>query len=89
MHQHDGERLKGKGNKMKQDCYELTFKVTETLQNGNERTFKKTILSPIFRNDRHIPEQERVQKGIEVLKGLHYYNIEYLETKRKTLLWIE
>lgn len=35
---------------MKEDCFELVFQVTETLNNGKERTFKKKLLSPRYIN---------------------------------------
>ena len=74
---------------MKKNYYELTFKVTETLQNGKERRVNKTVLSPIFRDGKFIIESERIEKGIMVLKEEHYYNIEYLGIKKKTILWTE
>lgn len=75
---------------MKQNCYEVVFNVTETLQNGKERTIKKSILSPIFSKEgKHITTEERVKKGTAVLKEMHYYNIQYIETKCKTLIWTE
>lgn len=78
---------------MEQNCYEVVFKVTETCSNGKERAFKKSVLSPIFRESGfhriYITEETRVEKGIAVLKEMKYYNIEYIETKLKTLLWTE
>ena len=79
---------------MRQNCYECIFRVTETLQNGKERTIKKSVLSPIFRTvengkQLHITEAERAAKGSAILKEMHYYNIEYLETKCKTLIWTD
>lgn len=68
--------------------YQMIFSVTETLQNGKEKTHKKSVMSPRFRDGKHITESERVQKGIELLKSKHYYNIKYLETKCIEILWI-
>lgn len=69
--------------------YETIFEVTETCQNGNERRIRKAVLSQPFRNGRHVPEEERVGKGIAVLESMHYYDIKYIETKTKTLIFME
>ena len=68
------------------ECYEMIFRVTETLQNGNERTFKKSVYSPIFRNGHHLIELDRIQKATAELESLHYYNIQHVETKKKTFI---
>ena len=67
-------------------CYEAIFKVTETLQNGKERRVKKSVLCPIFKNGRHVIEFNRIDKAIEELKALNYYDIEYIETKPKSII---
>lgn len=69
--------------------YAMTFEVTETCNNGNERRKKVTVHSPCFKNGKHIIELDRVNKAIEVLKSHHYYNIEYIDTKNTTLLFTE
>ena len=74
---------------MKALCYETIFCVTETCNNGKERRIKKSVYSPRFRNGKHLTEQERISEGTFILKAEHYYNIEYLETKSKTILYIE
>lgn len=74
---------------MKALCYETIFCVTETCNNGNERRIKKSVLFPRFRNGIHVTEQERISAGTDILKAEHYYNIEYLETKNKTILYAE
>lgn len=67
-------------------CYEEIFKVTETLQNGKERRVTKSVLCPIFKAGRHVIELDRIDKAIKELSALHYYNIEHIETKVKTLI---
>ena len=74
---------------MKEDCFEIVFQVTETLRNGKERTFKKKVLSPRFRNGRYITEADSTAKGIELLQSMHYYRIKYLYRTCKTLYWTE
>lgn len=69
--------------------YEAIYEVTETCQNGNERRIKKSVLSPIFKNGRHVIELDRVDKGIKTLEEMHYYDIEYIETKTRTLIFTE
>ena len=63
--------------------------VTETCANGKERTFKKSVLSSPFRNGKHVVEEERIARGIEELKKHYYYNIQYLGTKHKHLLFLD
>ena len=72
---------------MKVKYYETVFKVTETLQNGKERQIKKSVLSPIFINGKHHIEIDRIRKAESALKEEHYYNIEYIETKTKELIF--
>lgn len=74
---------------MKAMVFENIFMVTETLQNGNERRTKKSVISPRFRNGKFLTEQERIAEGIEVLKAEHYYNIEYVTAKATSVLYIE
>lgn len=74
---------------MKEDCFELLFQVTETLNNGKERTFKKKLLSPRFRNGHYITEANAALKGIELLQNMHYYRIKYMGRTCKTLYWID
>lgn len=74
---------------MRATVYECIFLVTETLQNGKERRIKKSVLSPRFRNGKHVTERERVSAGMKILEDEYYYNIEYLETKNKTILYME
>ena len=73
---------------MKHDLFEMTFRVTETCQNGKERTFKKHVYSERFVNGRFFTEAARVDAATEVLKAQHYYHIEYVETKSVSLLMI-
>lgn len=70
-------------------CYENIFNVTETLQNGKERRVKKSVLSPIFKNGKHVIQLDRVDRCVKELEALHYYDIEFIETKTKTLITIE
>ena len=67
-------------------CYEEIFKVTETLQNGKERTIKKSVLCPMFKNGKHFIYLNRVDEAAAQLRALHYYNIEYIETKYKEII---
>ena len=71
-------------------CYEVVFKVTETQGNGKEWTHRKSVLTPIVKNGKHVIELNRVEKALKVLEdSKRYYNIEYIETKPKTLLVTE
>lgn len=76
-----------KGTIMKEKYYEEIFEVTETLQNGNERRKRVSVYSPIFINGRHVIELNRITKAIEALKAEHYYNIEHVETRTKTMIF--
>ena len=67
-------------------CYEEIFKVTETLQNGKERTCKKSVLCPIFKAGRHVIEFDRIDRAIIELGDLGYYDTEHIETKFKKLI---
>lgn len=70
-----------------------TFKVTETLQNGKERTTKKDVYSEMFGEvDGHrkfYGQDERIKDCIAVLKERQYYNIQYVGAKRTHLLFTE
>ncbi len=74
---------------MKKSFYEMTFDCAETCLNGKERRIKKTVLSPIFRNNKHVVEIDRIQRAVEALMDEHYYDIAYLGTKRKTVIFSE
>lgn len=74
---------------MKIKVYEDIYMVTETTQNGNERRFKKSVLSPIFKDGKHVIKLDRGEKGKQALEKEHYYNIEYIDTKVKTLIVTE
>ena len=67
-------------------CYEEIFKVTETLQNGKERTIKKSVLCPIFKNGKHVIALDRIDRAIVELGDLGYYDIEHIETKLKKII---
>ena len=69
--------------------YEVIFDVTETLQNGNERRVKKSVLMPRFdaNTKKHIDLDTRIMRGYSALAEANYYNIEYVETKNKTLIF--
>lgn len=76
--------------KEKKECIALQFKVTETLNNGKERTTTKTVYSPRFRDGKFIAWGERYLDGVKLLESLHYYNIEYTgEAKTTHILWTE
>ena len=74
---------------MKTKYYEMIFDCCETLQNGKERRVKKSVLSPIFREGRHIAEDDRVIKAVGVLRESHFYDIKYVGTKTKTIMFTE
>ena len=66
--------------------YEDIFEVTETLQNGNERRIKKSVLSPTFRNGKHLIQLDREQKAIKQLEELGYYEIQWVKTVSKNII---
>lgn len=74
---------------MKVKYYETKFKCTETLQNGSERQITKSVFSPIFKDGRHVVQIARIDKAIEALKAEHYYDIEYIGTSTKTVIFAE
>lgn len=67
-------------------AYETIFEVAETCQNGNERRKKVSVYSPIFVDNKHIIEIDRINKGIAKLESLHYYDIKYIKTRVTTLI---
>lgn len=73
---------------MRKSFYEVVFEATETLQNGKERTVRKSVLMPHF-NDagRHICPAEQIERGEQALREAYYYNIKHIETKNKTLIF--
>lgn len=66
--------------------YETIFEVTETCQNGKERRKKVSVYSPIFVNNKHRIEIDRINKGIAKLESLHYYDIKYIKTRFTNLI---
>lgn len=74
---------------MKKSFYEVVFLVTETMQNGDERQMKKSVLIPHFDEvtGKHIPEEQRIVRGEKALTEEHFYDILYLETKNKTIIF--
>lgn len=75
------------------ETFEVTFMVTETLQNGKEWRHRKSITTPVFRmyNGRkiHFGDDSRVAACEALLKEMHYYNIEYIGTKCREILMVE
>lgn len=80
--------MKG-SKKMKTKFYEVIFDVTETLQNGNERKTKKSVFMKPFdeATGKHNSPEMQIEKGFKALKAEHYYNIVYVETKVKTMIF--
>lgn len=72
---------------MIQNYYICEFMVTETLQNGREVRHKKTVMSRPFKDGRYQPMPDRISAGVDALKALHYYNIEYIGCKQKSLIF--
>lgn len=73
---------------MKKSFYEVIFEVTETCQNGNERRIKKSVFMPhVDENGKHLSTPRRIERGSAALKAEHYYNIKYIETKTKHLIF--
>ncbi len=69
---------------MKKRFTELTFKVTETCNNGKERTFRKKVLAPPFYKEEGRTFNNSLGRcvplAIDSLKAQHYYNIEFIES---------
>ena len=72
---------------MKNPLYEVVFEVTETLQNGKERRVKKSVFMPRFRHGKHVTPEEQIERGKAALKEAHFYDIVYVETKNKVLIF--
>ena len=72
--------------------YSMEFMATETLQNGSEKRCKRTVYAPVFRTVNghkiHFGEEERISAAYEELRQNHYYNIEYIGTKCKSIMTI-
>lgn len=69
--------------------FEDVFMVTETLQNGNERTIRKSVFSPVFVDGKCNDFNKRIEKARKALKDAHYYNIVYGRSNTKTVLFTE
>ena len=78
---------------MRFEGFEVIFKVTETCQNGKERRMKKSVYTPSFKvvdgRCYFVALEDRIKKCVAILEAEHYYDIEYLDIKRKTLLMAE
>lgn len=74
---------------MRKQMYEVIFEATETLQNGKERRVRKGILmdcvNPV--TNRHTSPEQQIARGEAALKEAYFYNIVYIETKKKTLIF--
>lgn len=72
---------------MKKRFYELTFRVTETCNNGNERKSRKAVITAPFHCEGsqfvHTSPEYSIPLAIKTLEEQHYYNIEYIGTKEK------
>lgn len=68
--------------------FEIVFQVTETLQNGKERTIRKSVYSERFVGGKFYTEEQRIADATELLKAHHYYNIEYIGTKAISMLML-
>lgn len=72
---------------MKKRFYELTFQVTETCNNGTERTMKKTVITAPFHwrenSVVHTSPEYCIPLAVKALEEQHYYNIQYIGTKEK------
>lgn len=67
---------------MKKPLYKVYSKATETLGNRKERRILKDVYMPRFDGvtNRHITEDQRIEKGTRALQAEHYYSIEYGST---------
>lgn len=78
---------------MKKRFYELVFRVTETCDNGKERTFKKSVFAPPF----FISNGKRLNNALthciplatKALEEQHYYRIEFLNCKSVSLTFTD
>lgn len=71
------------------EVYEVVFKVTETCNNGKERRITKSVYAPRFKNGRHTVVADNVSMSVRLLQKMHYYNIEFVAVRNKTLLFSE
>ena len=67
--------------------YETIFMCTETLQNGKERRIKKSVFAEMFIDGKNNGIEQRILKGTKALESLHYYKIEYIDTKKTTFIF--
>lgn len=71
--------------------YVDVFEVTETCQNGNERTIKKEVYSKTSIIDsngkiRNNGQKNRIERAKNLLAERHYYKIKYITSKTKEIL---
>ena len=66
-----------------------TFGVTETCNNGNERTFKKKIYFSPFVGNRNRTDAQIWSEGVDILRGEYYYDIELISVSVEHLEVVE
>lgn len=75
---------------MKKKIYEAIFQVTKTCNNGSEKVLKKSVYFNLFnQSGKYNSPETTIAKGEVALKEEHFYNIVHLETKVKTILFVE
>lgn len=65
--------------------FDVIFQVTETCNNGKERTIRKSVFCPSFINTKFLGEESRIEKGMKAMTEMHYYNIKYIESKPRKI----
>ena len=78
---------------MKKVLVELMFTVTDTCNNGKERTFKKSVFAaPIYEyNGRKLNNSltHCVPLAIKALEDQHYYNIEFIGSRASSFTFTD
>lgn len=68
---------------MKKKYCEYIFEVTETCNNGNERTIKKSVYS-------NLPYTDQTIFSIKnMLEDHHYYRVRFIKVKQAELFFME
>ena len=69
--------------------YKMIFEVTETCNNGNERTKKVSVYAPHCKDGKYFVDTNRFDKALKMLEAKHYYNIKYVDTTITELMITE
>ena len=67
----------------------LTFRVTKTCNNGNEKTQTISVYAPYYVGNIRNDEDMCIEKAIDTLMKKHYYHIEHIKTGTANILFTD